>query len=464
MQQLVSQSDRQIQSLIQHTDSKILESESLLRILFTYPIARGPEYLDQLLAYLNVHVNFLYRDSLYTLLVALHDVLLNIEKPSKPVSIQQDEVVKQLLPGDDDGLEIDTDRIRALQPSFVVETLDSFPLPTLTYQTQAEWRRRKSSLNRPPELGDESRLDEDGQLLTTDEVETILRNGRKYIDLLLEYGINQERLDYSPESEASRYFAVPLQLFKRSSYSRIRVYALDLITQLVTLGLDPYSNILFESLHEVIRDGSNKSLDDLLESADAPNTNFDKATELLTALFRVGFDVNYQYMSTLTFAEQYGVPTHETAELLRIETVKYTGVSVIALCAIYNRADIMAWLLQYCGPLPLDSLDEDVIAPRTLDIDNMVLGVLDEKLPLEGEFLTFVVNLHLDPQTIPEQCDLLKIQEEEETTDYTPLDLALRHQSTDCHKLLTDYQVHLLRDWKEIDPTIHDISNLGYEA
>jgi hypothetical protein len=445
-----------IAQLIASTDRTILESPALLQLIYTYPSPQAPDYLDQLLSQLNLHVNFIYGDPLYTLLTSLRDSLLRIgEVRDEVVEIPQ--VVKKLLPSD--GLELDTDLYTSPRsPRTILSQLILYTSPPLSNQTQVQW-----NTPRPPELGDTSYSQEDALLLMSPEVETILANGRQYISLLLKYGLNQERLNYADESEASRYLTVPLYLFKYAGSSRIRHYALDLMTQLFTLGLDPYTDVVIEALYGTIRDGAVKILDEVNDVPESLETNFDKVVELLTALFRVGFDINYQYMKVLTFSDEFGLPTHESNEEVRIEKVKYVGLSVLGLCAIYNRVDVIAWVLNFCGPLALDPSEETDLTSRTLDVDNTALNVEDLELQTDPKYLTLTLTLHKDPSTIPEQCDLLTVEEEEKMVDYTPLELAIRHRSHEAQQLLQDYQDYLYKNWNVFDPMTQDVRDIGYE-
>lgn len=430
---------QRIDQLIINTDKKVLESTSLLQLIFNHQSSAGPDYLDRLLNHLDLHVNFIYADPLYTLLTSLKDTLLSIRESTGSVSVDR----AQSAPSD--GLELDTDLYRT-------------PQVALTNETQVSW----GSL-RPPELGDAPYIRDDAQLLLSPTTEIILANGRQYISLLLKYGLNQERLEYADEEEASKYLAIPLYLFKYSNSSRIRHYALDLMTQLFTMGLDIYTDVVIEALFGVIRDGAFKVVD-VYDMAESAGDNFDKCTEFLTALFRVGFDINHQYMKALTFSDEFGLPTHESEDEVRIETVRYTSLSVLTLCSIYNRVDVIAWVLNFAGALPIDPMEEVDLTSRTLDLDNHAYSIQDgNDLKTDPQYLTFILQLRTDTSAIPEKCDLLTIQDEEKTVGYTALELAVRHRSVESTKLLQDYQEYLTRQWTAFDPMTQDVRDIGYE-
>jgi hypothetical protein len=437
----------QMQSLIERTDPAILQDRRLLQLFFTHPLPRAPEYLAAILRHLGVHVNFLYYDPLRILLTGIRDVLRQVKRPNSsrcPTKISN-ELVES------------TSYLQSLTPRSFEQAL---LLPTLQEEVVAHWTQEGRALVRPPELSSTGTLREDGLLLSVPELETFLTNSRQFLDVLLEFGLNQEQLHYLQPVEQGEYLAPLLELFQFALTPRIRRFAIDYAFQLVPLGVDLYHDLFFQTLHNLLRIGAVKTL----TSTEGYGRNFDQITDLLTFWLRAGFDINYQYAKPLVFAEEYGVPAHESEDEIQLQTVHYAGCSVLALAAIYNRADVFSWLLQFCGPTPVEAEEEETnIFPRTLDVTSMVLEVSDEELEGNSQYLTIPVILRKSEDVPLVQCESNILDEECLSTDWTILQLAHRHGSSDCEELLVDYGQRMHDHKQAFDPLVHDVRQLGYQ-
>jgi len=404
----------------------IIEDERYLPLFFTTSLASGPDLLDRSLTLLNVPVYVAYRDPLASLLSSLATVLLRVGKedcPNLPAVIP----VKG-----------------SIVPTQVYPRTSNFPL------------------ERPPELGAPSQLQEDALALFPEVLELFFSNGRKYLDVLLKHGLSVNRLqDLSPEEEA-QYLALPLNLFRFGRHSRIRRYALYWVGQLFGLGIDPYHDLVFEAFHQILRDGSSKVLSDVPYRVESATINFNKAVEFLLLLAQSGWDFNYQSMKVYLFQRELGAVSRESEELVQLVSVNYTRVSFLALCSIYNRADVMAWLFNYCGPLPLDDLEqeEDLLARRDLDTESPVLLIPNDLLYQEQKFSTVVVKLGHPEKKYPRE--MMKDQVQEPAQDLTCSELALRHNSIESYRLLEDYRAYLSKEWTRPDPFSQDVRMLGY--
>lgn len=445
-----------IKKVLATVSRPILESEGLLRLLFRSPLPQAPLYVDAILERLNVHVNFLYRDPLRILILEI----INAVMPhcnTLPLRLRTG--------GSDYNRYSNSSHDLALVEAAAATSTVLF-LETWAAQTPRTVLYTPTAFTAgipPPDLsfGRERVLDEDALLSGGAEFEQLCMNGHFHFDLLLKYGLWQERLEYLSESDAAGYLAPLLQAVTTTSDARVRNYLLYFATQLVTLGLSPYTNIIFTTLHDLIRQGSNKTLADALE----PVSNADVITDLITALSAVGFDINYQYMPTLIFAAEYGIVVAETREGLRLETVKYTGVNIFTLCLIYNRPDLLTWLFHCYGALPFPEaeaiVDEPAFGARTLDITVPVTRIEEDELASDGKFLTFVVNLQREA-TSTDQCELLGSTPEEDEGDVTPQELVLHHRATECATVLRRYEDHLAANWVQLDPLLHDMRLVGY--
>ena len=439
-----------LQTLIKRTDPSVLRDPRLLRLFFTRPLQRSPEYLAAILQHLEVHVNFLYRDPLRILLTGIRDVLMRVTRPprskcpprnsSSNSSTSVEPYLQNLTP-------------RTLEQALI--------LPQLYDASTVHWRTKGRALVRPYEVAPQGSLHEDGLLLSTEELETFFDNSRQFLDVLLEYGLGQERLQYLQPIEQGQYLAPLLELFRVATTPRIRRFAIDYAFQLVPLGIDLYHDLFFQTLHNLMRAGSLKTVEDC-DLEENLSHNFDKITDLLTFWIRAGFNINYQYAKVLTFAESHGVQTDDNGgDSVRLQTVSYTGCSALALAAIYNRADVGSWLLQFCGPIPIESAEEEDIFPRVLDTTNPLYEVNDEKV--ESAYITIPVILRSTEGATSSQCESNILEEEEEGIEWNIFQVARRHNAKEMERLLVAYGELTSRTWHTADPLIHDVRQIGYE-
>lgn len=432
-----------IAELVAQTPSTILQSDALLKVICMLALPQAPDYLDAILTHTNVHVNFLYRDCVFTFLQAITDVL----QENRPAASSSEEALTVALR---------TSTLRFIET--LAEAPEHFRLtftPTVTQQL-------------PPDVlyGNETYADYDGYVTTADSrSETFFSNGYRILDVLIKHGLWQERLDYITEQDASRYLGQLLNLVQTTDQPRVRSYLLYVMCQLITLGVSPYSDIIFTTLHDLLRAGAVKTVDDLDDAPESSETNFNRITDILTALIAVGYDINYQYMRTLSFADRFGVVRHLGEGELQLETVSYTGVSLLALAAIYNRLDVLDWLLQFYGPLPVDHAEEQLTG-RVLELNSPVTKVNPDSLDSDANFYTFVTRLYSDVNTVSDQCEFERVDAElsacVESNTLTVLELARLHRSEECWRRLQSYEQFLTEHWTELDPLQHDLRLIAY--
>lgn len=436
----------QLQALIQRTDPQVLRDRRLLRLFFTHPLSQAPDYLAAILQHLEVHVNFMYQDPLRILLSSIYDVLSKVNKPAQSRCAVRKETVYS------------SNYLQSLSPHTFEEAL---VLPLLYDDSVVHWREKGRALVRPPETASSGSLREDGLLLSNDELETFFSNSRRFLDVLLEYGLGQERLEYLHQIEGGQYLAPLLQLFRVTSTPRIRRFAIDYAFQLVPLGIDLYHDLFFQTVHDLLRDGSVKTADDCSLMEENLSDNFDKITDLLTFWLQAGFDINYQYAKPLIFAERHGVATNETATNLVLSTVHYTSCSVLALAVIYNRADVVSWILQFCGIIPIESVEEENLFPRVLDVSNPVGEVQDDVLIHDEDYLTILAVLRSSGEG--GQCESNIMTDDDSLAEWNIFQLARRHRSTESEKLLVEYSTFTSSQRRILDPLQHNIRQIVYE-
>jgi hypothetical protein len=439
-------SSTELSAVITGTAPAVLQDRRLLQLFFTQPLPRGPEYLAAILQYLQVHVNFLYPDPLLILLTSIRDVLMRVTLPLRskcPPTQREAETLTYL---------------QQLTPSTLAGAVK---LPQFYQHSVVHWRSKGRALVRPPEVSQATTVREDALVLTTPQLETFFSNSRHFLDVLLEYGLGQERLDYLSPLEQGQYLAPLLELFQLGATARIRRFAINYAFQLVPLGVDLYHDLFFHQLSNLLRAGSLKTLDDVLEPGQALGRNFDQVTDLLTFWLQAGYDVNYTYAQPLTFAEAYGVPSQESEESLRLDTVRYVGCSALSLVSIYNRADVVSWLLQFCGPLAIEANEEEDLFARTLDLYNPVLTVDEDDLVQENEYLTIAVTLRSQAHAAASACES-NLLSDDDGAELDTFQLAQVHRSSEVHALLVTYREQLRAHWHRADPLAQDVRQIAY--
>lgn len=469
-----------VEELIARTPRDLRESEALLRIILAQPgmapVPQAPLYLEAVLRQLPLTPTIVYEDILGTTLLVIRDRLLKVvdvplceqtNRASEVAAAQQAVTAAAAMP----------------TSLLALGALAELPYAALQLTTATGGGMR------PLELwaGSAPMRPYDHYTDVTGALAVFFDNARQFLDLVLVASVEREGLRDLLEEDANRYSMYLLEVVVRSPYSRVRVFALELLSRLIAAGLDPYAGALFQVAHQLLQQGSCKTLADLEDPGVDLEANFDRLTELLTTLIAVGFDLNYQHMPPLTFDGRFGsVPTEgdtttrdarppaaqeDTAILtaltadgmVPLRPVQYEGLTLLALAAIYNRADAVSWLLQFCGPLPIAELEEEEIAPRTLDIDVAALDVTAAPARSRREdWLTLTWYLYADPATAPAQCDTSIIQDSFAMEAYTPRELAQRHRSHECTELLMQYAEQLARDFVEVDPLRHDLRMIEY--
>lgn len=470
-----------IDALVASTPRELRESEALLRIVLAQPgmapVPQAPLYLEALLRQLPLSPTIIYEDIIGTTLMVIRDRLLKVvdipvcertNRAAEVAELQQGLVAASAMP----------------TSLLALDALAELPYEALQLTTVT------GTSTRPLELwaGSASLRPYDHYTDVTGELAVFFDNARQFLDLVLMASVERDGLGDLLEEDANRYTSYLLDVLLRSPYSRVRVFALELLSRLLAAGLDPYAGALFHTVHQLLQQGSCKTLADIEDPGVDLEANFDRLTELLTMLIAVSFDLNYQHMTPLTFDGRFGrVPgtSDEAAALARLPAtaveenaeltalvaggmvpllpVQYEGLTIIALATIYNRADALSWLLQFCGPLPLAELEEEEIAPRTLDIDVSALDVTAAPpRNRRDDWLTLSFRMYEDPATAPVQCDTSVIQDPFELDAYTPRELARRHRSHECAELLAQYAELLARDFVEVDPLRHDLRMIEY--
>lgn len=251
----------------------------------------------------------------------------------------------------------------------------------------------------------------------------------QYLQILYDHGLSI--------TEESRYLGALLQMFITQPDSYKRQTIAKVLSVMIKNGCDLYNDIFFITMNSLLRNGSIKSLSE-------PDDNFEIIIDLFHFLFENGYDINYTFHRPLLFESPFGLADGSS--------VQYDNCSLFALAVIYNRFNVVHWLLQFTSFIPIDPTEDD-ITTRRLDVDSCVVLHEENQEEESKDWLTVRATSN---------CVIEKEEDEEEPIILPTYTLAKKHGCFETSKLLDNYTAFIEKRRFIPDPCIHDISEIVY--
>lgn len=245
-------------------------------------------------------------------------------------------------------------------------------------------------------------------------------NFLEYLDILFEFGLYLEK-DFTIDDE-NRYIGQLFNIIMKCNDSYKRKILLKFTEKLISKGFDINNDVIFLSTA-------------LLIKSKPTNNNFETIIDIFNFLLENNYDINYGFIKPIT-----------------CENIRYENCTLYNLAVIYNRYNLVHWLLNFKGPIPIHQTEQELYV-RDLDIYSMVLVVDEEIEEDKDDYTEIKVLLNVEKNEEVETEENVK----------TVLELAMTHNCDETLTLLNDY-IYLLNNRKlNINPCIHDVSKIVYD-